>query len=238
MKPIYLKSVVESFISSENAARNLCLTDLASQYYADYDNGDMILPHEAQAVVNEAIGLLAENRKVAMTNPRADKLTSASIAVDIGRNSSDYATFATSIPFRQLVMNGMCRYTTKNINNNSRAVEYYLLQVLETGAVPKYTVMAADADVLKNSSYSYYYDVQYAPMAEEIKSLYDEYAAAMEVIGTANIVNHTVLGENVFLTEYENGTQVITNYNATSVLIGETEIPGYGYQLSQGEKGE
>ncbi|MBQ9120568.1 MAG: hypothetical protein IJY09_11045 [Lachnospiraceae bacterium] len=238
LKPIYLKSVVDSFVASEDAARNLCLTDLATQYYADYDNGDMVMPHEAQAAVDEAIETLSANRKLAMMNPRADKLTDASVAVDISRSSSNYATFATSIPFRQLVMNGLCRYTTTNVNNNSKSVNYYLLQVLETGAIPKYTVMAADADVLKNSAYSYYYDVQYAPMAEEIKSLYDEYAAAMETIGTANIVNHTVLQENVFLTEYENGTQVITNYNATNVLVGETEIPGYGYQLTRAEKGE
>ncbi len=236
LKPIYLKSVVESFIASEDAKRNLCLTDLAAQYYADYDNGDMVLPHEAQAAVNEVIGLLAADRKVAMTNPRADKLVNASIAVDIGRKSSEYATFATSIPFRQLVMNGLCQYTTTNINNNSRAASYYLLQALETGAMPKYTVMASDADVLQNSAYSYYYDVQYAPMADEIKAVYDEYAAAMEVIGTANIVNHTVLDENVFLTEYENGTQIITNYNATTVTVGEQEIAGYGYQMNQ--KGE
>ena len=173
MKPIYLKSVVDSFVASEDAARNLCLTDLATQYYADYDNGDMVMPHEAQAAVDEAIETLSANRKLAMMNPRADKLTDASVAVDISRSSSNYATFATSIPFRQLVMNGLCRYTTTNVNNNSKSVNYYLLQVLETGAIPKYTVMAADADVLKNSAYSYYYDVQYAPMAEEIKSLYD-----------------------------------------------------------------
>lgn len=231
LKPVYLKSVVNRFIKSDKEQNNLCLTDLASQYYADYKNGSMVMPHEAQRAADEAVSLLAQNRSLAMTNPRADKVVNADIAVDISRESSNYATFYATIPFRQLVLNGICKYTTSNINNNSKAAKYYLLQALETGSMLKYTVMAESSDLLKNSDYTYYFDVEYGKMEQEIKALYDEYQTAMQIIQNTEITNHEILGDNVFLTEYANGTKVITNYNAITVSVEENEIEGYSYKI-------
>jgi len=64
-----------------------------------------------------------------------------------------------------------------------------------------------------------------------IKSVYDEYKKAMDVIGVAKIVDHQTLAENVFLTEYENGTKIITNYNGKAVSVAGYELEPYGYHM-------
>lgn len=236
LKPTYLNSVVESFIEKDKDSTNLYLMDLGNQYYADYKNSNMVHAKEAQSVVNSVMDQLSTGRSLAVYNPRADKLKYTTIAVDISRESSNYGTFTISIPFRQLVMNGMCQYTTTNVNNNSKSANYYLLQAIETGAIPKYTITSESSDLFKNSHYTYYYDVQYDNMEEEIKALYDAYEEAMETIEVAQIVDHSIIQNNVFLTEYANGTRVITNYNGISVQVEDRTIDAYGYAIIR--KGE
>lgn len=233
LKPAYLSYVVDKFLDTEKEAYNLNLTDLANQYYADYKNNNVVLPNQAQEIISDAISKLSENRGLALTDPRADRFTAAELAVDISRNSCGYSTFAFDIPFRQLVLNGLCKYTTTDVNNNSKGSAYFLLQALETGSMLKYTVMASDADVLKNSHYSYYYDVNFGTMEHEIKAMYDEYQQAMQLIGSSEIVNHTILQDNVYLTEYVSGTKIITNYNMKAVTVDEEIIEGLSYKILQ-----
>lgn len=111
---------------------------------------------------------------------------------------------------------------------------YYVLQAVELGAEPKFTISAKNVDVLKDSTYSYYYSMQYEKWKEEIKAVADECSAAREKIGTMEISNHQVLAENVFETEYASGVTVITNYNQIPVTLEDgTTIEALGYRIIQ-----
>lgn len=233
LDPQYLVDVVSDFKANVEGNYNYYVNDMAEQYYADYGN-DYISPFEAQKLVNQAMEVLAEEALLALDNPRADKLANGTIAVDISRESSELTSFYTSIPFRQLVLNGMMEYTTTSANNNSDPVRYYLMQAIETGAQPKFTISAKNVDVLKDSTYSYYYSIQYDLLKEDIKAVYDAYADAMEVIGTTEIVNHTMLAQDVFLTEYAGGAQVVTNYTFSAFEYNGTEIEGNDYLVLKG----
>ena len=233
LDPQYLVDTVQDF--KANAGNyNFYTNDLTEQYYADYGN-EYIAPATAQKLIDKALVTLAENGSgLALDNPRADKLTEGTFAVDVSRESSELTSFYTSIPFRQLVMNGRMEYTTTSANNNSDPMQYFLMQAIETGAQPKFTISAKNVDVLKDSTYSYYFSIQYDLLKEEIKEVYDAYAEAMEVIGTTEIVNHTMLDQDVFLTEYADGTKVVTNYTYDSFEYSGTEIPGNDYLILKG----
>ncbi|MGN0507032.1 MAG: DUF5696 domain-containing protein [Lachnospiraceae bacterium] len=233
LDPQYLVDVVSDFKKNTSGSYHYYVNDLAEQYYADYGT-DYISPYEAQRLVEQALCILSEDSKLALDNPRVDKLSYGSIAVDVSRESSELTSFYTSIPFRQLVLNGMMEYTTTTANNNSDPAVYYLMQAIETGAQPKFTISAKNVDVLKDSTYSYYFSIQYDLLKEDIKEVYDAYAEAMEVIGTAQIVNHTMLAQDVFLTEYANGTKVVTNYTFHTFTYNETEVPANDYLILKG----
>lgn len=211
LDPKYLVDTVNDFIKRVDGDYNYYVNDLTEQYYADYGNG-YVSPQEAQRLINQALEALAAKSELALDNPRMDKLQNGTIAVDVSRESSELNSFYTSIPFRQLVLNGMMEYTTTTANNNSDPASYYLMQAIETGSQPKFTITSKKVDVLNSTKYSYYFSVQYELLEEEIKAVYDEFEAAMNIIGTAEIVNHSMLAQDVFLTEYKNGTKVITNY--------------------------
>lgn len=234
LSPRYLVDVVSDFKKKVSGSYNYYVEGLTNQYYADYGT-NYVSPYEAQRLVAQALDVLAEDgSKLALQNPRADRLTNGTIAVDVSRESSNLTSFYTSIPFRQLVLNGMMEYTTTTANNNSDPAKYYLMQAIETGAQPKFTISAKSVDVLKDSTYSYYFSVQYEFLKDDIKMVYDAYAEAMQEIGTAQIVNHTMLAQDVFLTEYANGTRVISNYTLYEFDYNGTTIKANDYLILKG----
>jgi hypothetical protein len=233
LDPKYIVDVVADFKNNTEDVYNYYVNDLTEHYYADYGN-EYISPYEAQRLLDTAIDTLADGSGLALDNPRMDALAHGNIAVDVSRESSELNMFYTSIPFRQLVLNGIMKYTTTSANNNSDPSSYYLMQALETGAQPKFTISAKNVDVLKDSKYSHYFSIQYDLMKDDIKNVYDELEKAMALIGTTKIVNHTMLAQDVFLTEYANGSRVVTNYTFDAFEYEGNVIEGDDYLVMKG----
>ncbi len=228
LSPKYLDSVVDSFISDSGEYGSISVGDLAEMFYADYKYGNVVQPNEASTSVLENLKKLSASKKLALNNPRAEYAAFGKIAANISRESSDYASFYATVPFRQLVLNGICGYTTENANMSSKGMDYYLLQGVELGSLPKFMISAKSVDVLQNSSYSYLYSMQYDDWKDEIKEVYEKFKDAMAQIGTNEIVNHQMLAKNVFCTEYASGAKVIVNYNKTKVDLNGKTIEAMG----------
>lgn len=231
LSPKYLDSVVDGFISDSSKYGSISVGDLAGMFYADYRYGGIVQPGEASASVLENLKKLSAAKKLALNNPRAEYAALGGIAANISRESGDYASFYATVPFRQLVLNGLCRYTTENANMSSEGLDYYLLQGVELGSLPKFMVSAKSVDVLQNSNYSYLYSMQYDNWKDEIKEVYGKFKDAMAQIGTNEITGHQMLAKNVFCTEYASGTKVITNYNKTKVDLNGKTIEAMGYLI-------
>jgi len=174
---------------------------------------------------------IAATKTVALDNPNADKIPWAAYSLNVSRESSDFGVSYTSVPFRQLVMNGLTQFTTLDVNGARSGEDYFLLQALETGALPKFTVFAEKADVLMEAHISQYFAAEYAHVAPTIKDLYKAYEAAFKRIGTKEIVNHETLAPNVYGTTYANGVRVLVNYNLYPVTVGAYKLDAEGYRI-------
>ncbi|MCR5584842.1 MAG: hypothetical protein K6F63_05330, partial [Lachnospiraceae bacterium] len=86
-------------------------------------------------------------------------------------------------------------------------------------------------DVLRDTEYAFLYSIQYDLLKEEIRETVARYDEAMKIIGSSKIVGHRVLGENVFVTEYESGAKVYTNYNGIETEADGRTIPANGYVI-------
>ena len=128
-------------------------------------------------------------------------------------------------------MNGLIRVTTEDVNLSSNNASYYVMQAVELGVYPKFTLTAKSTDVLKDSSYNYLYATQYEKQKDKLRSVYDRCKAAWDSIGAMEITDHTILQENVFRTDYASGAWVITNYNLHSVTVDNQEIAALGYRI-------
>ena len=165
-----------------------------------------------------------------------DNIAYGSIAVDVSKESSDYATFSHTIPFRQLVMNGLCDYTTENVNISSKNAEYFVLQAAKLGSYPKYILTSKPVTSLKNTDYHYLYSAQYDLLKDGIKAMYAQIADIRGKIGTNEIAGHTCLAEKVYKTTYANGVEVIVNYNLHSVELEDgTVLEAEAYRIEGGK---
>ena len=234
LSPKFLSAVTDAFLKDAKDYRGLAISDLAGMYYADYRYENYISGEVGDIVLNENLNKLSEDKSLALSNPHIDKINFGSIATDISRESSDYATFAVTIPFKQLVMNGLINYTTENVNLSSKNAEYFILQAAELGAYPKFIITYKNVDVLKNSDYSYLFSAQYSIQEEKIRSVYEECVSIRSQIGTDEIIGHEVVEDGVYQTTYGNGTVALVNYNLYDVTLADgTLLPAEGYLVKE-----
>ncbi|MDE7327873.1 MAG: hypothetical protein K2N63_16620, partial [Lachnospiraceae bacterium] len=235
LAPKYLSYAVDGFLKDAKEYDTIAITDLAGMYYADYHFNGMVTGAQGAAVITENLEKFSE-KKLALENPFMDNISYGSIAVDISKESSDYATFAYTIPFRQLVMNGICDYTTEDVNISSQNPAYFVLQAAELGSYPKYILTAKPVTNLKNTDYHYLYSAQYDLLKDEIKAMYAQISEIRSKIGTNEIAGHTCLAEKVYKTTYANGVEVIVNYNLHSVELEDgTVLEAEAYRIGGGK---
>ena len=229
LSPFYLPEAVESF--SETAGNvNLAIEDLGNIVYANYSPEEEVNLYEGEQVIQNALATLSANdRKVVLYNPFVSRMKYAEYCADISRESSDYGLIEHNIPFRQIVMNGITKYTTLNINESSTGKAYYLLQALELGSMPKYKITYKSVDRLKENNYSELYSTEYKHNSENIKAMAETVAKEFAKIGTTEITGHKILGEKVFETTYATGVKVVVNYNTLPA-----DVEGYGTIEAEG----
>lgn len=235
LSPTYLEGIVDKLLADADNYQSLYVTDLGNIFYADYDNADMVDAYSGAQAITNSLNKISAEHSVVLDNPFIRNLAYADRVTSISRESSNYTTFAYTIPFRQLLMNGSLSYTTENINMSSRDSAYYILQTAELGAMPQYTVTYKNEDELKDSDYEYLYSVMYNNLKDDIKEVYDECSSIYSQIGNGIIIDHTILADGVYQTVYENGAVVIVNYNLYEVELenGQT-IAAEGYEINVG----
>lgn len=235
LHPLYLSDTVDRFIADSEAYPNIFLNEMGSTYYANYNRREIIDPITAGLILEDNLRKLSEHKKLALDNPNMNRIPYAEYATNISRESSNYGSMYSSIPFRQLVLNGLTAYTTLNVNMSAERSSYYVLQALELGSIPKFTISAKSSDLLKNTEFSDYFSIQYAGLKDKIKAIYDEYSAGLEKIGSTEITDHRMLDHNVFQTTYASGVKVIVNYNKFPVTAAGYQLDALGYVIDSSQ---
>lgn len=233
VSPYYLPGLTKSFLKETKDYSKIAVPDLAQYVYSDYKYNRGATPTQAFDVVDQVLDQMAQEKGLSLANPNMELARYAEVVTDISRESSDYKTFFTTIPFRQLVLHGLTMQTTENVNMSSKSPEYYILQAVELAMYPKFTLTAKNVDVLKNGAYSYLYSTEYSKLKTVIDQVYKEVTEAFSQIGSQKIVNHYRLADQVFCTEYESGVSVITNYNLKDVTVNGQTLKALSYRLEK-----
>ncbi len=237
LSPYYLPGVVETFKKSLADNTNLALEDLGNLVYSHNKPEEAVNLYEGELVIKKALDTLSEgDRKLILTNPFATRMLYAEYSTDISRESSDYGLIRHNVPFRQLVMNGLTKYTTLTINESSSGKAYYLLQAVELGSSPKYKITAKSVDTLKEGNYHELFSTEYKLIAADIKEMAGKIDAAFAQIGTNEIAGHRLIDEKVFETTYATGVKVVVNYNKLDVTTEYGDIPAESYIIIGAEE--
>jgi len=151
----------------------------------------------------------------------------------IPMDSSNFVYLDETVPFYQIVIHGVIPYTGKPSNlRNDGKVEF--LKAIEYGAGPSFELTYKPTDHLKRTMEDRLFSSDYAYWFNRSVEEYEEFRKLEESIGGELITNHEQLAKNVYKTTYENGTQVIVNYNRKAKSVDGHTIEGQNYTVIEG----
>ena len=106
------------------------------------------------------------------------------------------------------------------------------LRVLETGAVPQYTLFYRDAGEVKDTRYAAYYSCCYTDWAEDAAAIRQE--AAAFAAGTGAVTRHRMLARNLFEVAYESGAVYLFNYGTQAADAQGVTVEAMSCRLVKG----
>lgn len=209
----------------------ISLGDMTSTVWGDYgkqnmgrDNTITALQESYQSLQNAGLSILADSC-AAYTFPYAERIS------EVPLQSSGFDVFDEDIPFYQLVMHGVIPYSGTAINGSSDSANA-LLTSIATGCNPAYDMIYAQASDLKDTVFDKYYYSHYAFWSDTAAR---EYKLVRDVLSGVSdqIMTDYVRDGDISVTTYENGTEIIVDYEAQTVTVDGTV-----YVLEDYEKGE
>lgn len=237
LRPQLLSEVTEGFAKSaakwnvNNVSFNRMGDTLYSYYYGDqyYASRTKALEYWA-----EALKLADDNSKYLMVHggnvycsPYADVIT------DVADTHSNFDMQDGAVPFYHVVFQGNTLLTGDGINTTVD-YDYAFLKALETGTSLKYNLIYGDVSQLVGTDYNTMVSYSYSYWKDTIveKSLALQEATAQ--FAGKEIVNHTMLADDVAMTEYESGSSVIVNYTKEAYTYNDQTVPARGYLVLTG----
>ncbi|MBR4333589.1 MAG: hypothetical protein IKP72_12990 [Clostridia bacterium] len=232
VSPRYLPYLAEKLKADAAPGTGFAIGDLAHDFFLDYRYQAVIDPVQARILVKDA--LLKLEGPLSLHDPAADLAPLGQWAVDVSRDSSDYASFYATIPFKQLALSGLTQIAGEDVNLSSHSLNDALLTAAELGTSVKYTVTARNPYAFKSSHFEYLYAVNWADWQSEINDAIAQTTFLREEIGGKAIVNHRMLSPQVFETTYEGGIKVLVNYGGNVFETEDRSVPAHSFIIQEG----
>ena len=154
--------------------------------------------------------------------------------MNVPLNSSDLSCESYSIPFYQMVVHGYVDYTGAPMNTSADAERTYLASI-ESGANLYYSFYTSEENPLKETQVgTLMYPTWIGTFYDDIKKQYTEFQSLFQTLRCKLIVSHQRVTNDVFVTTYEDGTEIIVNYGETDYSMNGRRIPANGFEVQKG----
>ena len=245
LSPKYYQTVTQNLLN-EFASLNIWsveenggfyLSDLGNSWSGNYRTERQVYGADAILYQQQALELLANGNKIKIEKPCDYAFKYVDVAVGVPVSSSMYTVYDQTIPFYQLVINGLFDYTTETINGtSSKGSNYYFAKMLETGSNVNFMLSAEDPSILLETDYTQYFQAYYnnwkdtiIKFANEVNALgiHSCYLTKHEVIEVGN----TYLTQVTYTSKANPSQQTVLIVNVTEKAINYNgvTINGYGY---------
>jgi hypothetical protein len=138
-------------------------------------------------------------------------------------DSTHYDAFDETIPLYQIAVHGLVTFTSAPFNFTSDNQRIFLRQV-EYGAIPVFILTQESSSLLFRTGASGLYSSKFDTWQDEIIRQYREIGKLAPTLSQF-IIGHTQLEKGVYRTTFENGTQIVVNYNSKPYSNEAFSIP-------------
>lgn len=237
LAPSKLQEAVEDMLAKKDKLKGaqLAISTLGSNIYSDFAQKQNGIDRADAKVVWEKVFAQCRGQfaSVMVESANAYAFPYVSHIYDAPIGDSGYDIEDEAVPFYQIVLHGLVSYSTEPVNLSAMP-EDVLLKAAETGSSLSACLMYAGNEVLQDTKYSYIFSGNYESWTDTLAAYYARTEALLKQVAGAEITGHRKLQEDVYRTEYSNGTVVYVNYLEKSVTVDGMEIPSRDFIYVEG----
>ena len=105
---------------------------------------------------------------------------------------------------------------------------------MEYGAGLSFVLCTGDEIQLSSTEYGqYYYSLSSKQQLPKVMERYNNIKDVYSAVAESRFISHERLSEQVYCSRFDNGVQIIVNYNQESVTIDGKNIPAKGFVVLQ-----
>lgn len=240
---VFAQSLVDSYVAlfGEKTAVNnkinvnsISIDKFGSALAGDYKKGNEMFKTGALREQVRSLQLIYDTvENINLYQPYDYAFNYITHAKDIPYQSTQKEILDYSIPFYQLVVNGLFDYSGQSINTNIEdGLEQHIMKIIETGSNPQFTFTYDSSAELVRTEYNYYYNTEYSNWLDEVSSVYSE----LDTLGIyqGRLVKHERLAPNIYKVTYLVGSEnieIILNYSFASYVYNTNVIiPAKSYK--------
>jgi hypothetical protein len=220
-RPAKMMAMIDGFARKGGrlGLRNFAFRSMGSKLSGDY--------HEKRAVSREAAMKMRQEKLTQLRESGTGILLNggfayaapwASAITDMAIDDQYFGITDAAVPFYQIALHGLVPYTGRAIN---LAEDYTknLLKTVECGAGLYFSFMAEETAVLQETKFRQFYANEYDKWIGDADALYRQFSADFAGLYSQAIADHALLSPGVTLTEYEDGTRVMVNFNDNNYVV-------------------
>ncbi|MBP3237594.1 MAG: hypothetical protein J6M24_00695 [Lachnospiraceae bacterium] len=213
----------------------ISLRDLGTYLNCDLKKTGIVNREQTKEITEAMLKKFADDKKSVMLNSAlgfalayADDIINA----PIGDNNYVYVDY--EVPFYEMVIHGYINYAGYpiNLSADTTTVEN-ILECIEYGASPHFTLSYKDATTMKYTSINNLYATNYVNWVDEACDIYREVNNALAPVTKASVIRHDILDGNNKIKKitYDNGVVIYVNYSDDSVATSDGTIGPKNYMV-------
>ncbi|MBE5967538.1 MAG: hypothetical protein E7255_11360 [Lachnospiraceae bacterium] len=233
LSPRFLDYYTERFADTVKTydMSGIALRDLGDVLSSDKKRNGMINRQEALEITENAFKTCKDTGKSLLVHGgNAYSFAYTSDIVDAPLGSSKFFVTDETIPFYEMVIHGYINYTGSELNLTQSADRNdLLLDLIETGAAPRYVMSWENSDRIKYTGLNRMCSVQYELWDDEAEDYYAKISEALKDVVNVVMVKHEILNDSVRKVTYANGMALYINRGSEDTLADGITIPAKWY---------
>ena len=212
--PAFTMKAIDSFHSqlASFGGQNISFADIGSSLNSDFNTKNHTSRFEAARLQQAKMAeLSASGTQLMIHTGNIYAAVYADFIVNMQLDSLGFHITNESVPFYQIVLRGLVPYSGEPINL-ADDYRYAYLKAVETGAGLNFLFMNAAGEMIQDTNYTKFFASDINRWGDIPFELYHEYNDALGHTVNLRITDHLRISEYVYMTEYEDGTQVYVNY--------------------------
>lgn len=239
--PAYFLSLTDNFVSTlEKKSDNISLygyswSDFGSKLWSDFNQNDCYDRAQSAAEAIKAVEKVEDVFGSIITDgSNSYVLAQADAILNIPLSNSALNSESYSIPFYQMVIHGYRDYSGAPMNTSSDTNKTYLASI-ESGANLYYSFYTSEDNPLKETEAgTLVYPTLITSAYERVEEEYGEFNQLFKELRCQLIASHRRVSSEVFVTVYEDGTEIAVNYGESDYELNGKKVPANGFATWKG----